>query len=368
MVQSLKITLMKKQILLVMVSLFAVSLSAQLYLNETFNYSTSILASRPGDPPANADNPQVGVWFNTGKTADSNSASLAIDGEPLYYTGYMNSGAGKSVRIDWGGAGANTRVDVVRFIAHDQKVSGVGKKLYYAFMMNIENIQSFSAGADNYDWRDVLCVTEGGNDILGNSFRGRFFLKQDPEDPSKVKYSISKNTAFTSAVLPDAEGEIAVGQTYLFVIRQTFTGDATCKVEVMHNPEIAANEPESGWINGKTSDVNTFGGTYGVALRRRNLGSNAKMFVSGLRVAATYGEAVGFTSGISTPAEAKIYADNKTIVTPVEGNIRVYSLTGAELINATSNGRYNSQLSAGMYLVHFTDQSGAVSSAKLMIQ
>jgi hypothetical protein len=359
---------MKKQILLVLVSLAAVSLSAQLYLNEKFNYSTSILASQPGDPPANADNPQVGVWFNTGKTADSNSGSLAIDGEPLYYTGYLNSGEGKSVRIDWGGAGANTRVDVVRFISHGEKISGTGKKVYYAFMMNVENIQSFSAGADNYDWRDVLCVTEGGSDILGNSFRGRFFLKQNPEDPSKVKYSISKNTAFTSSVVPDAEGEIAVGQTYLFVIRQTFTGDATCKVEVMHNPEIAANEPATGWINGRTTDANTFGGTYGVALRRRNLGSNAKLFISGLRVAATYGEAVGFTSGINSITETGIFAENNIIVTPEAGNIRVYSLAGSELINAATDGRYNSRLAQGMYLLKFSNQSGAVSSAKLMIQ
>jgi len=361
---------MKKQILLVLVSLLTATLSAQLYLNETFNYNTSILASRQGDPAANADNPQVGVWFNTGKTADSNSGSLAIDGESLFYTGYLNSGAGKSVRIDWGGAGTNIRVDVVRFLDFNQRISGAGRMLYYAFMMNIENIQSFSSGIDNnFDWRDVLCITEGGSNILGNSFRGRFFLRQNPDDPTKVRYTISKNTPFTSTVVPDAEGEINVGQTYLFVIRQTFTGDANCKVEVIHNPEIAANEPATGWINGRIADTNTFGGTYGVALRRRNLGSNAKVFISGLRVAATYGEAVGFTTatGIISHADSKIYADNNTIMTPQAGNIRVYSLTGAELINSNTNGRFNSQLSAGMYLLRFTDKSGAVSSAKLMI-
>ena len=360
---------MKKLILLFLLSAFIFSAEAQLLMNETFNYSTSVLAGKPGDPPANADNPDVHVWYNTGKTSDSNSGSIAIDPEPLYYGEYVNSGIGKSAKIDWGGAGTNTRVDVIRFISHAEKVSGADKKLYYAFMMNVENVRSFSAGADANDWRDVLCVTEGGSDVLGNSFRGRFFLQQDAEDPFTVRYSISKNTAFTSSVEPDAVGTISAGQTYLFVIRQTFTGDNTCKVEVIHNPEISGSEPATGWINGKVSDVNTFGGTYGVALRRRNLGSSANVLIGGLRVARTYAEAVGFTSGLFNARDNhNIHLVGNSIVTGDAGKLKVYSLSGSELISTQTDGRYTVNLASGNYLVRFTDRSGVVSSNKIQIR
>ena len=360
---------MKKVILLLSLTAFIFSAEAQLLLNETFNYSSSILASQPGDPPANADNPAIHTWFNTGKTADSNSGSLAIDSEPLYYGEYINSGEGKTAKIDWGGEGTYNRVDVIRFIDHAEKISGADKKLYYAFMMNVENINSFSSGVDANDWRDVLCVTEGGSNVLGNSFRGRFFLQQDPEDPYTVKYSISKNTAFTSSVEPDAVGTISAGQTYLFVIRQTFTGDGTCKVEVTHNPVIAGAEPAEGWINGKTTDANTFGGTYGVALRRRNLGSTANVLIGGLRVARTYGEAVGFTSGLFNARDNhNIHVAGNSIVTGEAGKLKVYSLSGSELISTVTEGRYAAGLATGNYLVRFTDMNGVVSSTKIQIK
>lgn len=360
---------MKKLILLISLSVFVFNTEAQLLMNETFNSSSTMLASKPGDPPANADNPDVHVWYNTGKTSDSNSGSLAIEPEPLYYGDYINSGVGKRALINWGGSGANNRVDVIRFISHDEKISGTGKLLYYAFMMNVENIRSFSGGADANDWRDVLCVTEGGNNILGNSFRGRFFLKQDAEDPSKIYYSISKNTAFTSAAEPDAFGTIAAGQTYLFVIRQTFTGDQACKVEVMHNPALAATEPASGWINGKTSDTNTFGGTYGVALRRRNLGSEAKVLIGGLRVAKTYADAVGVATGLHDVSNHhNIHVNANTIITGEAGQLKVYSLSGTELVSVLVDGSYTSNLNNGLYIVRFTDTQGTVSSAKIQIR
>ncbi len=362
---------MKKQILLISLVLIAFSLNAQLYLNETFNYSRSILSGLAGDPAASATNNLVGVWYNTGKTSDSNSGSIAIYSEPLYYTGYINSGLGKSAKIDWAGAGTNTRVDVIRFISHADKISAAGNVLYYSFLMNVENIRSFttSGGIDANDWRDVLCVTEGGSDVLGNSFRGRFFLQQDADDPNLIRYSISKNTAFTSSAVPDAYGEISANQTYLMVIKQTFTGDGTCKVEVIHNPPLGNEEPTERWINGKTSDTNTFGGTYGVALRRRNLGSTANVLIGGLRVAKTYPEAIGFTTGLFNKHDIhNIYVAENNIVTGEAGKITVYSFSGSELISTNTDGKLPVSLNSGNYLVRFTDMNGTVSSNKIQIR
>lgn len=360
---------MKKLLLLLWVVFIGLNASAQLFLSETFNYNTPRLASLPGDPPASATNNLLGVWYNTGKTADSNSGSIHVHNEPLFYPGYIHSGSGKAANIHWDGSGANTRVDVIRFLSHPNRITtGV---LYYAFLLNVENIRSFStsAGEDANDWRDILCVAEGGSEILGNSFRGRFFLQQDAENPQLIRYSISKNTAFTAATPPDAFGEINAGQTYLFVIKQTFTGGTDCRVEVIHNPPIAATEPTSGWINGRLADVNTFAGTYGVALRRRNLGSTANVFLSGLRVARTYAEAVGAViSGLNNQTVKPIFAENQTIVTPSEGNLRIYTLTGSQLVNDNTLGRYTTQLQKGVYIIHFTNLTGNQTKAKVLIR
>lgn len=362
---------MRKLILLFSLTAFSFSAEAQLFLNETFNYATTILASRPGDPAADANNPDVHVWFNTGKTADSNSGSIRIESDPLFYENYINSGIGKSARINWAGSGSNTRVDVIRFLPFEERIrDGV---LYYAFMMNVENIASFStsAGADAFDWRDVLCLAEGGSNILGNSFRGRFFLQQDQDDPFTVRYSISKNTAFTAAAPPDAFGTIAAGQTYLFVIRQTFTGGTDARVEVIHNPAISNVEPATGWINGRVADVNTFAGTYGVALRRRNLGSTANVLIGGLRVARTYAAAVGFTGTVglfNARDNHNIHVAGNSIITGVAGKLNVYSLSGATLISAQTEGRFAVNLGTGNYLVRFTDINGNVSSNKIQIK
>jgi hypothetical protein len=72
---------MKKLILLIIAVSFVSFTNAQLLLNETFNYSSTKLANVAGDPNTSATNNTVGVWYNTGKAADSNSASIALDSE-----------------------------------------------------------------------------------------------------------------------------------------------------------------------------------------------------------------------------------------------------------------------------------------------
>ena len=360
---------MKKLILLIIAVSFVSFTKAQLLLNETFNYSSTKLANVAGDPNTSATNNLVGVWYNTGKAADSNSASIALDSEPLYYTGYINSGIGKSAKIDNAGSGGNTRVDVVRFVSMAEKVTT--GTLYYAFLLNVGDFKSWSttASAEENGWRDIFTLAEGGSDVLGNSFRGRFFVQQDAEDASKINYTIVKNTSISSTLLPTNQGFFSAGQTHLIVIKQTFTGDATCKVEVIANPAISATEPTSGWINGYPTDANTFGGTYGIGIRRRNLANSANAFISGIRIAKTYGEAVGATTGLGL-----LYSDNmiklvgKSILTENSGSICVYNLNGAEVLNARTQGQLETNLSNGIYLVKFVDKLGNTSTAKISIK
>lgn len=363
---------MKKFFLLVAIVALTMSASAQLLLNENFKYNSSILCNVEGDPNANADPYNVvGTWYETGKSGDSNSASLKLEPEPLFYSGYINSGDGKSVKIDWGTAGTENRVDICRFIEHAKKIKT--GKLYYAFMMQVNDAHSFSTttNEDAGDWRDIFCIAEGGSDVAGNAFRGRFFIQVNPDDPTKVNYSISKNTAFASATPPDNIGTINAGQTYLVVIRQTFTGaGATDAVEVTVDPAIVATEPATGWINGKPSDSNAFGGTYAVALRRRNLGSTSDIRVAGLRVGYTFADAVGVPTALNNTIEnnKNIKAISKAIITNEIGNVKVFNLTGNEMLSAKTNGSLETNLNKGFYLVRFVSENGHVSSAKVEIK
>ena len=241
--------------------------------------------------------------------------------------------------------------------------------LYYAFMLKVINAKSWStsSGDEANDWRDIFLVAEGGSDVLGNSLRARFFLKQDPDDATKVHYSISKNTAFSSTIPTTGEGELVTGQTYLVVIRQTFTGN---KLEVIVNPSLTA-EPTTGWIDGKTDDTNTFGGTYGIGLRRRNLSNNTDIRIGGIRVAKTYADVIGYSSTFNTDLKANINnirVSEKNIVTDCAGSLSVFSLTGTEILSQATNGSLATDLANGMYIVRFVNEQGVKSAAKIVVK
>ncbi len=365
---------MKKLFLLLIVAMFTYSAQAQLLLNETFNYNSSKLCNVAGDPNANADPYNVvGTWYNTGKASDSNtSSSHIIEAEPQFYEGYINSAAGKTVKITNLGVGTNNRAEVCRFTtdALKYKPSNYTGSLYYAFMMLVNDAHSWdaTAGADANEWRDVFCIAEGGSELPGNSYRGRFFIQHDPNDATKINYSIGKNTSFTTSAPPEAMGKINVGQTYLVVIKQDFT-TTTGTVSVIMNPAIAATEPTTGWINGKPGDTNTFSGTYAVALRSRSLGNAADIRISGLRVAKSYASVVGAPTGVKNIlANSNIKTIARTIVTNEVGNIKVFSFAGKEMLSAKTNGTIETNLNKGFYLVRFVSVNGQVSSAKIEIK
>ena len=372
---------MKRLILLSIMGIVALTMNAQLLYNETFNYTTTKLASVANDPNTSATNNTLGVWYNTGKATDSNSSSFLLS-DPIYFTNYITSGIGKSVVIDYAGAGTNTRIDVVRFLPYASKLVGPGGtgtanytgNLYYSFMLSVTNAGSYATttSTEGTDWRDIFLICEGGTEVLGNALRGRFFIKQDPTDPYTIHYSISKNTSFSSSLVPTNEGTFPAGQVCLFVIRQSFTTSpsATGTVEVILNPAISSIEPTTGWINGYPSDSNPFTGTYGIGIRRRNLASTANIQIGGVRVAKTWSDVLlGTLSGISQIERnsTNITATGNTIVTTESGSLKVYNLAGKEVLSAKTDGKLSTSLSKGLYLVRFVGTEGIVKSAKVQI-
>jgi len=370
---------MKKLFLLGILCIAALTSNAQLLFNETFNYTTAKLASVANDPNTTATNNTFGTWYNTGKTTDSNSASFSLT-DPIYYTNYISSGLGKSVVIDNATAGTNTRIDVVRFLPYTSKLVGPGGtgtanytgNIYYSFMLTVTNAGSFATttNTEGTDWRDIFLITEGGTEVLGNALRGRFFVKQDPTDASIIHYSISKNTSFSSTLLPSAEGTFPAGQACLFVIRQSFatTLYATGTIEVILNPALSNTEPTTGWINGNPNDTNPFTGTYGIGIRRRNLSSTANMQLGGIRIAKTWADVLtGTISGISQIERnsTDITSAGNTILTSESGSLKVYNLAGKEVLSSKTDGKLTTMLSKGLYLVRFVGAAGNVKSAKV---
>jgi len=62
-----------------------------------------------------------------------------------------------------------------------------------------------------------------------------------------------------------------------------------------------------------------------------------------------------------------IYAENKTIISNTSGQLKVYSLSGVEVLSAKIEGKLQTQLSSGLYIVRLIDNDGINSVAKIQL-
>ena len=365
---------MKKTFTFLMAVSIVLGLQAQVFLNETFNYSTERLASQLGDPRTENVNPPTQlpfVWYQTSNAGQSpdNSVSHLIGDYPLYYEGYISSEAGKSVIINDADK-TMQRVDVVRFFETNSEVIKDGV-MYYAFMLNVADFKTHTSGAGdvNNEWRDIIVLCDGTGYNVGQRLRGRFFIRQ--EGNNTVEYTISKNTNYEKmdGAQPVNKGSVSLGDTHLFIIKQTLTGGADCTLEVIANPALTATEPATGWINGNPGDTNEFNGAFGIGIRHRWLAASAEATLGGLRVARTWSEVLGLTNGLSSiNVDKDIYANGKTIVTGRPGTARIFNITGQEIISTQIKGQLDTDLNTGIYIVRFTDEAGKITSAKVIIK
>ena len=66
--------------------------------------------------------------------------------------------------------------------------------------------------------------------------------------------------------------------------------------------------------------------------------------------------------------DGSITAAGKTLFTSQKGKVTVYNLTGAELITSETEGRFETKLNKGLYIVKFLSENGQVSSAKIQLK
>ena len=364
---------MKKLFLSLVAVAFSFGLQAQLVWEENFDYSTSLLASQPGDPSTSNDfDLPIGTWYQTSNTTQSNSESHEIFEEPLYYGGYISSGKGKSVLIKDNNK-SDQRIDVVRFTekliapekSEDPDAEVIPVSIYYSFMLNVKDVKTYPSGSGDTptsDWRDIFVLCDGAGKNVGQRLRGRFFIRQ--KDDATIEYSISRNTNFegASGTQPDNKGEFSAAETHLIVIRQIIgSGSDDSFLEVTVDPALTETEPTDGWLEGKVPSADTFNGAFGLGIRHRWLAETAEVQIGGIRVARTWADLLDTTSGLpSVSADNAIYATGKTIVTGTSGTVKVFNLVGQEVISTQTNGQLETNLSKGIYIVSFNGNSAKI--------
>lgn len=189
----------------------------------------------------------------------------------LSYTSYPNSGVGNSVTITTSGEDDNNT-----FAA---QTTG---SVYAAAMVNVASAQA----TGDYAFHLVDGI------ITGNLFKGRLFIKKDAV-AATYGFGIQKSSTANAVYTPTT---IATGTTHLVVIKYTFVaGTANDTVDLIVDPVIAGCvEPQPTLTAPLGTDTDAVD-IRGVAIRQGNAANAAALTIDGIRVANTWGDAVGCT-------------------------------------------------------------------------
>lgn len=347
---------MKKQFLLFVFVTLAASLSSQVFIE---NFETATV---------NGNLEGYNGWYVSLKSGDNYGVSPKIDEYPLFYTNYPGSNIGHVAVLDSaiGAASSTQRISTKKIVfapGDTLKASAAGIKFYSAFLVNINPV-SYRSFRDffNYEGSATSSMT-----------RGRIFAKNNT-DGSEVAFAVTKNSSssadFDAASTTMLGLTLSTGVNHLLVLKYEVVADASNDILTLYvNPDPTKTEAEQ--TNKLTApDTQTDYGTtawLGINLRQRGVGAQ----IGGIRVGRSWDEVVmGKTSGVNQPDANRhnIFVTGNQIVTGVSGQLRVFSLSGAEVINAEVKGQYTHGLSAGTYLINFTDNQGVVSATKLLIR
>lgn len=288
----------------------------------------------------------INQWNFSGKTGPNDQSGVnpkTVD--PLYYTDYIQSGEDVAIEMLKLETGGRTSI---YSLADNSDTYGAGT--YYLALMLNASTASLTSTAD--------FVSFDGN-YTGNAQRARLTIKGIDE----VNYQLGLGDAGVATTF--SATNLNFDQTHLIVIKVTLIGDGTGTSWLYINPAISETEPAS--HDATTGITGTaLKGIRGIVIRQR---SAYAAHIGGFRLAKSWASVLGFTTGLSnTRDNHNIYVKDNSIITGIAGKLKVYSLSGAELVSTITEGQYLTKLSTGNYLVRFTDVNGVVSSTKLQIK
>lgn len=344
---------MKKQFLLLVVLILAFNAGAQVFV-ENFETATP-----------NGDVEGYNEWYVCKKSGDALGVSPKIGEEALFYTNYPSSNIGYVAVLDSaiGVTSANQRISTRRVIfenADTLRPVNSGGAMYYAFLVNVKP-ESYRSFRDFITW-------EGSE--TSSMTRGRVFAKNN-DAGDEVTIAVTKNSS-SSGDMQETTSlglTLATGVNHLFVLKyKVVEGDSNDEVSLFVNPDPTKTEAEQAHVLTAVDTQSDYSNNSNIKINLRQRGIGA--LIGGIRVGRTWEATVmGSTVGVDNPSVGQhhIYAAHNAIFTGVAGKLKLYTLSGSEVLSTQTTGKYPVQLNKGLYLVRFTDDNGAVSSAKVLI-
>lgn len=342
---------MKKGLLLLLISVLTLSLNAQVF-TEYFEQATT-----GGDLEGYND------WYVSFKAKEANGVTPKIAEEFLFYENYAGSDIGKTVLLDSlvGMESATQRIStrVVTLAEGDTLRPIIGQKMYAAFLVQIlpDSKDSFR---DFFTW-------EGST---GSSWtRGRVFAKVQ-NDNKDLQFAVSKNSSSSGVYVESEIYEGGVNSIFLLVVEyDAVDGDGNDVVSLYINPDpkkpaaeqaikLMSQDEQSDYSEGTEVKIN---------IRQRGIGA----YLGNIRVGRSWEDVVAGTgtaiNDITQREITNIYSFDKTIVTDRAGDVEVFEITGRKVLNVKTNGRLQTSLKRGLYIVRFTDTDNKVFTGKVNI-
>jgi hypothetical protein len=343
---------MKKQFLLLLLSVFTLSLSAQRVFTEYFE-----------DVQSGTDLEDYNDWYVTKKASNANGDSPVIVEQFLFYDDYSGSDIGKACFLDslMGQEDATKRIStrVVEFGGGDTLITpAAGESMYAAFLVQIlEN--SKNSYRDFFTW-------EGST--TSNWSRGRVFAQLI--DGTDLQFAVSKNSSSDFAESEIYEG--ATGSIFMMVLEySSVLGDANDEIKLYINPDPTKSASEQATVLINVDEQSDYNDDTQIKINLRQRGIGA--FIGNIRVGTDWDEVL---TGAQVPvskqtvslSNVSIYANNKAIVTSEPGQVQVYELTGRKVLESSTSGNLQTSLRSGMYIVRFKDSDNKFSTGKIIVK
>lgn len=332
---------MKKIYSFVTLSILALTVNAQLVINENFTgYTTGDLANQGG-------------WVNFGGTPD---VQIVNDGNPLVYTGYTAGTQYATIqRLD----GTDPRKGFSLPIN-----TSTNRVIYVSFLVRVT-----SAPEGNQNPVQAISLENTAN----TNYPLKFYIREDQGNSTDIEFGIATGSTAPTYTTGDFQYNI----TYLIVIRYDVqSGADNDDTYLFVNPALAA-EPSTAIANGATGaqQMNTGEVAYGTelnALRISQTGtSSAAAAFDGFRVSSGDNAAAAWVNlapvGAPLPVQLTSFnASEEGLSTKLVWNTAEESGIESYVIEKSTDGRNYTAIgtvkAANLKAYSFTDAASAENS------
>lgn len=338
-----------KKILLLIICVTTVTLNAQVWTEYFENATAGMLLEDYND------------WYVSFKAADALGVSPVIADETLFYTGYAGSNIGKVAILDTliGKTDATKRISThVVLIEGDTLRPTIGGKMYAAFLCNIL-ANSYDSWRDFFDWE---------KSTTSSSTRGRVFAKM-ADNNADFQFGVSKNS---SSEITESELFVDGINTYflLVLVYESIEGDNNDVISLYINPDLTKTEAEQTNVLVSIDNQDDYSVTQEIKINLRQRAIGAK--IGGIRVGTDWDQVL-LGTGDNTAvndldvSNIRISSYGNTIITSGPGSLQVFDISGRNVLNHITNGRMETSLGSGIYIVRFEDKNGRAATGKVCL-